>query len=262
MVIKIFIFIFVSFLWLKEVVNGYKITIKKLPLRHHSFLLSNENRLGRTALLAARNSVAEKATHNYIGKNDKTAKKPLSDISGTLGKRDAGNSVRGKAGAIYGAKSKEEVLEKSWKSGSVLLSSSSTKIRGADAKNSKSVNRRRRNDPWWMSEAESKNPRILPPYKPWWMESQSTVAVDETWKLVDLKAEAMRRGWSDTRGNKLQLIDGLNKQLQLYSLHDDNFMQASVIQSSQKEMNSCYPEVYEGSMCNVEELRKKLFIST
>lgn len=69
--------------------------------------------------------------------------------------------------------------EKDWKSGYVF---------------NKQTQKKRRNDPWWMREEESNNPRILPAYKPWWV--TDNVTVDETWKVADLKAEAIKRGVS------------------------------------------------------------------
>jgi hypothetical protein len=67
--------------------------------------------------------------------------------------------------------------DKDWKSGYVF---------------NKQTQKKRRNDPWWMREEESNNPRILPAYKPWWV--TDNVTVDETWKVADLRAEAIKRG--------------------------------------------------------------------
>ena len=73
--------------------------------------------------------------------------------------------------------------EKDWKSGYVF---------------NKQTQKKRRNDPWWMREEESNNPRILPAYKPWWV--TDNVTVDETWKVADLRAEAIKRGMSISSG--------------------------------------------------------------
>ena len=61
-----------------------------------------------------------------------------------------------------------------------------------NARNTRPQRRNRNNDPWWMRDEESNNPRILPKYKPWWFDL-NLQNVDDSWKVPDLKIEAERR---------------------------------------------------------------------
>lgn len=100
---------------------------------------------------------------------------------------------------------------------------------------------------WWMKEEEENNPRMLPKYKPSWMGSS---LVDSTWKLVDLKAEAQRRGLKVT-GKKDELIARINasnpNNLAKELLSDDKFTASRYIEVENNDRPSCYPEVYEGT---------------
>jgi SAP domain len=101
-------------------------------------------------------------------------------------------------------------------------------------------NGRRRNDPWWMREEEMNNPRVLPVYKPWWVES---VMVDDSWKVADLREEAIRRGLP-SKGKKDELITILRESSELYDLSDSGFRAPNFIKL-EGQRPTCYPEVYE-----------------
>lgn len=103
-------------------------------------------------------------------------------------------------------------------------------------------NGRRRNDPWWMRDDEKNNPRILPRHNPWWCEHYKNV--DLSWKVAELKAEAVRRGIT-AKGIKSDIIAQLQEQERRYSMSDENFTPAVFIAKSEKELNKCYPDVYE-----------------
>lgn len=112
-------------------------------------------------------------------------------------------------------------VEHEWKSGEVF-------------KNNNQQNRRRRNDPWWMRDEEKSNPRVLPPYKPWWTLPGSFV--DETMKVAELKEECEKLGLS-TKGKKDELIQLLRDTKALYDLSDANFRQVGQFLFS--DSNSC-----------------------
>ena len=121
---------------------------------------------------------------------------------------------------------------------------------------------RRRNEPWWMRDEERNNPRILPPYEPWWRQerkhereqqatSEADVAVEldihhdlsanatpraqaagicsnsrtlsTAWKISELRAEAVKRGVEYSNLKKTELLAELKRVEILYSLGDDNF---------------------------------------
>ena len=112
---------------------------------------------------------------------------------------------------------------------------------------------RRRNDPWWMRDEEKNNPKLLPEYKPWWLDSNQLV--DESWKVNDLKAEANRRGIAEINGlKKAELIQLLLVSTQANSLTDDNFTNPSYYKSD-KVKPTCYPDVYES---NYEQIRSDM----
>eukprot|EP01038_Epipyxis_sp_PR26KG_P005621 gene5621-7763_t len=113
-------------------------------------------------------------------------------------------------------------------------------------------NRRRNNDPWWMREEEKTNPLFLPKYQPWWI--KSNVMVNNSWKVLELRQEAKRRGLP-TSGNKVELVEMLIESSKKYDLSDQNFHSSEFIPMSKLKTNSCYPDVYEGE--NIEILQQK-----
>ena len=119
--------------------------------------------------------------------------------------------------------------EKDWKSGYVF---------------NKHTQKKRRNDPWWMREEESNNPRILPAYKPWWV--TDNVVVDDTWKVADLRAEAIKRGL-DSKGKKEELLKLIIHSSSLHDLKDSGFRVPVYIECKPSDRPSCYPEIYEGA---------------
>jgi len=132
-------------------------------------------------------------------------------------------------------------LVKDWKSGAALRQP-----------------RSRRNDPWWMREEEKTNPRVLPIYKPWWLDN---CIVDESWKVPELRKEANRRGMSQASTmKKAELIEALQKSSMEYDLSDKNFRSPEFRQRNSSQLPACYPEVYEGSS-NIAKLRET-FLST
>jgi len=116
--------------------------------------------------------------------------------------------------------------------------------------------RQRKNDPWWMREDEMNNPRILPPYQPWWLEAtparpdaenpaSGNILVNNSWKLIDLKAEAQRRGLRPETKKEL-LIAQLLESSRLHDLSDAGFVTVRVIRSSSISSSlPCFPEAYE-----------------
>jgi hypothetical protein len=136
-------------------------------------------------------------------------------------------------------------LEKAWSTGKIFTK----------------VQKRRRNDPWWMREEESNNPRILPIYQPWWFnvsyvgshnflgdENFGNILVNETWKVADLKAEALRRGLNPASKKDL-LIRQLQESSRLKDLSDEGFTSGKLVSSnsvtSDELFNKCYPNYYE-----------------
>ena len=124
---------------------------------------------------------------------------------------------------------------------------------------------RRRNDPWWMSDEERNNPRILPTYIPWWLESN--VLVDSSWKVADLKIEALRRadengrvgavagrdgGYTSAEIDKLsktELVELLVSLTRKYDLSNEGYTTIQYFASVRQdglEKPPCYPQVYEG----------------
>lgn len=100
-----------------------------------------------------------------------------------------------------------------------------------------------RNEPWWMSEDESRNPRLLPIYKPWW--SKRYVKVTSALTLTEMKAKAAERDVSVTGGKKAELLAKLQQQEAMYALTDDNFTPPVFISGVGKDLGACYPDVYE-----------------
>ena len=128
-------------------------------------------------------------------------KSPTQDIRGAYSPSSSSSS------------SSSRSVEQEWKSGEVF-------------KNNNQQNRRRRNDPWWMREEEKTNPRVLPPYKPWWAvpEDIAPVSVIETMKVAELKVECEKLGVS-SKGKKDELLQLLRETKALYDLSDANFRQ-------------------------------------
>ena len=100
-----------------------------------------------------------------------------------------------------------------------------------------------RNEPWWMLEKESRNPRLLPVYKPWW--ARKYVRVTGSLTLAELKAQAEERGISTTGAKKAELLARLQEQEAIHALSDDNFIPPVFASSADKDLEACYPDVYE-----------------
>ena len=132
----------------------------------------------------------------------------------------------------------DDKLTRDWKSGTALRQP-----------------RSRRNDPWWMREEEKTNPRILPIYKPWWLDN---VLVDDTWKVADLKKEAARRGLEgETSGlKKPELVAALRKSSMDFDLSDKGFRDPVFRKAEPSALPTCYPEIYEGGPAQIEKLRQ------
>jgi len=147
-----------------------------------------------------------------------------------------------------------EVLPRVWQSGYILSD-----------KRKENNGGRFRNDPWWMRDEERNNPRIRVRYSPWWLPSSvnSTAATvfSNSWKVADLRKEAKQRGLP-TDESKAELIVLLNGSSSKYRLTDDNFTAPIFTSVPETETNSCYPEVYEGGLQQVEELRVKANLIT
>ena len=121
---------------------------------------------------------------------------------------------------------------KTWQTGKVFTKNNSANRRGE------------RKDAWWMREEEANNPRILPKYNPKWLGS---AVVDKTWKLADLKSEAMKRGLKST-GKKEELIERINTSRPSVTanlLSDEFFTAPRYIPVLKEDKASCYPDIYE-----------------
>lgn len=126
-------------------------------------------------------------------------------------------------------------IKKAWESGNTFV----------DLSNRKQGNKKGswlRNEPWWMREDESRNPRLLSKYQPWWFKKYKSV--DASLTLAELKAEATLRGIS-TVGKKPELLERLQEEERRYSLSDNNFVAPTFATSSVSDVGACYPEVYE-----------------
>jgi hypothetical protein len=111
-----------------------------------------------------------------------------------------------------------------------------------------------------MREDEATNPRIRPVYMPWWFE-ESRKAVDDDWKVADLKSECIRRGIPDAKSlKKEQLLQVLKHLEGINSLSDDNFCKPFFSPHKEEMKPSCYPEVYEGGADAVAKLQKKIML--
>lgn len=119
--------------------------------------------------------------------------------------------------------------------------------------------RSRRNDPWWMREEEKTNPRVLPIYKPWWLDN---VFVDDSWKVADLRKEASRRGMLDTSDmKKSDLLTELHRSSLAYDLSNKGFKPPAFRRLDSSALPACYPEVYEGGSAAIEVLRENSFLN-
>lgn len=132
----------------------------------------------------------------------------------------------------------DDHVKKTWQSGSNLVEKKKRSRFGAI--------------PWWMSEEEKNNPRVLPAYKPHWLEKNTKV--DNSWKVADLRVEATRRGLS-SEGLKNELIDRINSFAASYSLDSDNFTAPKIRELSSDEdlLYACYPQVYEKELQDVKK---------
>lgn len=147
-----------------------------------------------------------------------------------------------------------EVLPRVWQSGYILSD-----------KRKENNGGRFRNDPWWMRDEEKNNPRIRARYSPWWLQPPASITevttFSNSWKVADLRKEAKQRGMP-TDESKAELIIRLNGSASKYRLTDDNFTAPTFTSVPTTEANSCYPEVYEGGLQQVEQLRVKANLIT
>ena len=147
-----------------------------------------------------------------------------------------------------------EVLPRVWQSGYILSD-----------KRKENNGGRFRNDPWWMRDEEKNNPRIRARYSPWWLRSSANstefATFSKSWKVADLRKEAKLRGIPADE-SKAELIIRLNSLASKYRLTDDNFTAPTFTSVPTTEANSCYPEVYEGGLQQVEQLRVKANLIT
>lgn len=119
---------------------------------------------------------------------------------------------------------------KAWKSGRIF-SKEPRKSKGS-------------NEPWWMRDEEKNNPRVLPPYKPWW--SKRSALVDSSWKVEELKKEAMRRDLYIKGSKKDELISILQESSSRYDISDKGFVSPNYVDKTRTNaVPTCYPESYE-----------------
>ena len=134
--------------------------------------------------------------------------------------------------SLFNTRHSHDKEEKAWQTGKIFT------------KNNAGNRRHERKDAWWMREEEANNPRILPKYQPRWLES---CHVDKTWKLADLKTEAMKRGLK-TSGKKDELVARINAHapsMNVNMLSDKYFKGPSYFDFHQENKPSCYPDMYE-----------------
>lgn len=155
----------------------------------------------------------------------------VSDNRGKYADRtqSSGNNNRKAAGF-------RDALNDQWQSGNNVFKNKNNKRGG------------RRNDPWWMRDEEKNNPRILPIYKPWWL--VNNVMVDSSWKVADLREEAIRRGITKEEAGALkkgELVETLQDISRKYTLSSDAFTEPLFSEIPATEARpSCYPTTYEG----------------
>jgi len=105
-----------------------------------------------------------------------------------------------------------------------------------------------------MREEEKTNPRVLPIYKPWWLDN---VLVDDSWKVADLRKEAERRGMEAASLKKAELIEVLLKSSTDFDLSEKGFRPPVFHPHGSSALPPCYPVVYEGGEEAVALLRSK-----
>ena len=94
-----------------------------------------------------------------------------------------------------------------------------------------------------MRDEEKNNPRVLPIYKPWWVEEN--YLVDESWTVTNLRTEATKRGLH-SKGTKEQLLNMLRESYSTYDLNNNGFRAPIYIMPEDGHtLPSCYPEMYE-----------------
>lgn len=121
--------------------------------------------------------------------------------------------------------------DKEWQSGFIFTKN-----------NSRPPGGKRRNDPWWMREEEKDNPRMLPFYRPWWL--QKDINTIDDMKVNQLKDEAKLRGL-DASGLKADLVQRLKESYDKFNLTDDCFTEPIYKKSDPKALPPCYPDIYE-----------------
>lgn len=84
----------------------------------------------------------------------------------------------------------------------------------------------------------------------------ANINVDDSWKVSDLKAEALRRDLKPAV-KKSVLIEQLVLSSKLYDLSDNGFLEAFVAPHQKNEDLPCFPHIYE-SATDISELRKKM----
>jgi hypothetical protein len=136
--------------------------------------------------------------------------------------------------------------EKVWQSGRVFT------------KNNNNNNRGQRGgikDAWWMRDEEENNPRVLPKYKPSWLQAN---VVNTSWKVADLKIEAAKLGLKTT-GRKEELIERINSKANSDDnarllLSDSQFTAPRYVDPASSKPLTCFPEVYE-TAADIQKLR-------
>lgn len=107
-----------------------------------------------------------------------------------------------------------------------------------------------------MREEEKSNPRVLPPYKPWWVDHTGMAPLNDSMKVAELKAECEKRGLPN-KGKKDELLALLNTAMTAYDLSDKGFRSPTFVPLGDSRP-SCYPEVYEEKGAALE-LKTKAF---
>jgi hypothetical protein len=180
-----------------------------------------------------------------------SALRPLSSSRGAslLGVRRTSRLAAEKAGDKPWVKRDDKKLVKDWRSGNDVF-------KGGEKQQQQQPGRSRRNDPWWMREDEKTNPRVLPVYKPWWLEK---VPVDDSWKVADLRKEAERRGMESAAGmKKAEILSALQSSTAAYDLSDSGFRAPTFRAHTPGELPSCWPDVYEGGKAEIEKLQASI----
>jgi len=157
-----------------------------------------------------------------------------------------------KAGDKPWVKRDDKKLVKDWRSGNDVFKGDKQQ------QQQQQPGRSRRNDPWWMREDEKTNPRVLPAYKPWWLEK---VSVDDSWKVAELRKEAERRGMETAAGmKKAEILSALQESSATYDLSDNGFRAPFFKAHLPGELPSCWPDVYEGGKEEIEKLQASIMV--